>query len=125
MAADPIIEDDAALVEALRAGDEKAFSRLVRRYHASLVRVAMGYVPGRAIAEEVAQETWLAVVEGIHRFEGRSSLKTWIFRILANRARSRGVKERRSSPFSSFAVRSELDGVSVAADQFLGAEGGE
>jgi RNA polymerase sigma-70 factor (ECF subfamily) len=93
-------EDEARLVEALRAGDEQAFVLLAGRYHAGLVRLAMVYVSDRAVAEDVAQETWLAVLEGIGRFEGRSSLKTWIFRILANRARTRAVRERRTVPFS-------------------------
>ena len=70
-------------------------------YHAMLVRVARMYVSTQALAEEVAQETWLAVLEGIDRFEGRSSLKTWIFRILTNRAKTRGIREGRTLPFSS------------------------
>ena len=95
------MDEERQLVEALRAGDEAAFKELIERYHASFVRVAQAYVPTRALAEEVAQETWLAVLEGIGRFEGRSSLKTWLFRILTNRAKTRGVRERRSLPFSS------------------------
>ena len=91
------------LVEQLRAGDEAAFRQLVERHHNALVRVAGNYVPTRALAEEVAQETWLAVVSGIDRFEGRSSVKTWLFRILINRARTRGVRERRTVPDSSLA----------------------
>jgi RNA polymerase sigma-70 factor, ECF subfamily len=94
--------DEAKLVEALRAGNEAAFRELVRMYNASLLRVARIYVPTRALAEEVVQETWLAVLEGLSRFEGRSSLKTWIFRILANRAKTRAVRERRTLPFSAF-----------------------
>lgn len=93
--------DEAALVEGLRAGDEEAFVTLVNRYHGMLLRLALAYVPSRAVAEEVLQETWQAVIENIDRFEGRSSLKTWIFRILANRARTRGERERRTVPFSS------------------------
>src|SRR6266542_265899 len=89
------------LLAALRAGDEDAFVRLVERYQAAMVRVAMMYVPSRAVAEEVVQETWLAVLQGLDRFEGRSSLKTWIFRILMNRAMTRGQRERRSIPFSA------------------------
>ena len=91
----PPVGDD-ELVERLRAGDEAAFVQLVDRYHAPLLRLAAMYVPSRAVAEEVVQETWLAVLRGIDRFEGRSSLKTWVFRILLNRARSAGVKEQRA-----------------------------
>ena len=90
-----------ALVEALRRGDEKAFATLVDRYHGALLRLAMSYVATREQAEDVVQETWLGVLNGIDRFEGRSSLKTWIFRILVNRAKTKGVRERRSVPFSS------------------------
>ena len=81
------MQSEAQLVAALRAGDEGAFRELVEMYHAMLVRVARMYVSSQAVAEDVAAETWLAVLEGIDRFEGRSSLKTWIFRILANVAR--------------------------------------
>ena len=93
--------EELQLVEALRAGDERAFEQLIRMYQASLVRVAQMYVSSRAVAEEVVQETWLAVLNGIGRFEGRSSLKTWIFRIVANRAKTRGEREGRIVPFSS------------------------
>jgi RNA polymerase sigma-70 factor (ECF subfamily) len=87
-----------------------------------MVRVAETFVPGRAVAEEVVQETWLAVIKGIDRFEGRSSLRTWIFRILTNQARSRGVRERRSVPASSLAE--ELgQGSSVALERFTGPVG--
>ncbi|MGH8992604.1 MAG: RNA polymerase sigma factor [Acidimicrobiia bacterium] len=89
------MEDDTELVARLRAGDEGAFVTLVERYHTPLLRLASTFVPSGAVAEEVVQETWLGVVRGIHRFEGRSSLKTWLFRILVNRARSAGVRERR------------------------------
>lgn len=92
--------DEAELIAALRRGDEAAFMALVERYHSMLLRIAMSYVGSRAVAEEVVQETWLAVLQGIARFEGRSSLKTWIFRILANRARTRGAREGRSVPFA-------------------------
>ena len=88
-------------MDALRAGDEQAFAELVDRHHASLVRVAVTYVRDRAVAEEVAQETWLAVLTGIERFERRSSLRTWIFRILVNQAKTRAVRERRTVPFST------------------------
>jgi RNA polymerase sigma-70 factor, ECF subfamily len=99
----PPIDPDAALIERLRAGDEAAFMELVERYHAALVRLAQSFVSSRAVAEDVAQEAWLGVLNGIGRFEGRSSLKTWIFRILVNRAKTRGVREARSVPFSSLA----------------------
>ena len=94
--------DETKLVEALRAGDEDAFCKLVREYNSSLLRVARIYVPTQALAEEVVGETWLAVLEGLSRFEGRSSLKTWIFRILTNRAKTRAVRERRTLPLSAF-----------------------
>jgi RNA polymerase sigma-70 factor (ECF subfamily) len=93
--------NEAGLVAALRAGDEVAFTELTRTYHASLLRVAQIYVSSRAVAEEVVQETWLAVLQGLDRFEGRSSLKTWIFSILANRAKTRAVREGRTIPFSA------------------------
>jgi RNA polymerase sigma-70 factor, ECF subfamily len=89
------------LVERLRAGDEAAFGALVDRYYASMLRVARGYVATREAAEDVVQETFLGVVQGIGRFEGRSSLKTWMFRILVNRAQTRGEREGRSRPFSA------------------------
>jgi RNA polymerase sigma-70 factor (ECF subfamily) len=92
---------DLRLVEALRGGDERAFTLLIEMYSGAMLRVALMYVPSRAVAEEVVQEAWLAVLEGIHRFEGRSSLKTWIFRIVMNRAITRGLRERRSVPFSA------------------------
>ena len=87
--------EDAELVARLRAGDEDAFRFLVDRYHTSLLRLARTMVPTRAVAEEVVQETWLGLVRGINRFEGRSSLRTWLFHVLVNRARSTGVRERR------------------------------
>jgi RNA polymerase sigma-70 factor (ECF subfamily) len=90
-----------ALVEALRRGDEQAFASLIDRYHSSMLRLAMSYVATREAAEDVAQETWMGVLKGIDRFEARSSLKTWIFRILVNRAKTKGVREQRSVPFSS------------------------
>lgn len=92
------MDDDAELVGRLRAGDEGAFTTVVERYHGSLLRVAESMVPSRAIAEEVVQETWLGVVRGIGRFEGRSSLRTWLFHILVNRARSTGASEQRRVP---------------------------
>jgi RNA polymerase sigma-70 factor, ECF subfamily len=93
--------DDAALVEGLRAGDEGAFGWLLDTYHGSLHRTARMYVATDAQADDVVQETWLAVLKGVDRFEQRSSLKTWLYRILMNIARTRGVRESRSIPFSS------------------------
>ena len=112
------MQSEAQLVAALRAGDEAAFRSLIEMYHAMLVRVARMYVSTDAAAEDVAAETWLAVLEGIDRFEGRSSLKTWIFRILTNRAKTRGIREGRSLPFSSL----EPDEPSVDADRFHGGD---
>jgi RNA polymerase sigma-70 factor, ECF subfamily len=96
-----VAADERALVEALRRGDEAAFEELVRMYHASLLRVARLYVSSPSVAEEVVQEAWVGVLNGIGRFEGRSSLKTWLFRILTNTAKTRGIREGRSVPFSS------------------------
>ena len=93
--------EESTLIDALRRGDEASFARLVDLYHASMLRVAMGFVSSRAVAEEVVQEAWLGVLKGLDRFEGRSSLKTWIFRILTNIAKTRGQKEGRSLPFSA------------------------
>ena len=99
--------DDDVLVKALAARDADAFAYLLDRYHSTLVRLAQQYVPSRAVADEVVQETWLAVIDGIDKFEQRSSLKTWLFRILVNIARSHGVKENRSIPFATTAVLEE------------------
>jgi RNA polymerase sigma-70 factor, ECF subfamily len=96
---------------------------LVDKYGPSLLRVATLYVPTRAVAEEVVQETWLAVLSGIDRFEGRSSLKTWLFRILTNKAKTRGQRESRTLPFSSFATDGDEDATAVDVDRF--AQGGE
>src|SRR5438045_781728 len=84
--------DDRAMLAALRNGDEYAFAHLLDRYGGMMVRLAQIYVSSRAVAEEVVQETWLAVFQGLSRFEGRSSLKTWILRILTNRAKTRGER---------------------------------
>ena len=92
--------EDVTLLQALRKGDETAFAQLIDHYHASLLRLAMTFVASPAVAEEVVQETWIGILEGIGRFEGRSSLKTWIFRILTNQAKTRGVRERRNAAFS-------------------------
>lgn len=91
-------DPDADLLVRLRAGEEHAFVSLVARYQATLVRLARGYVGSAAVAEEVAQETWVAVLRGIDGFEGRSSFRTWLLRILVNRARSTGEREHRTVP---------------------------
>ena len=92
--------EEAALVGALRLRSETAFIQLVERFQSSLIRVASTYVPDRSIAQDVVQETWIGVLEGIDRFEGRSSFRTWLFRILVNKAQRRGAQERRTVPFS-------------------------
>jgi RNA polymerase sigma-70 factor (ECF subfamily) len=105
-----VADPDAALLEALRAGDEAAFASLVSRYHTRLLRFATSMVPSRAVAEEVVQDTWLGVVRGIDRFEGRSSVRTWMFRILANRARSAGAREARAGSLGDTALDDALEG---------------
>jgi RNA polymerase sigma-70 factor (ECF subfamily) len=92
----PSVDDDAALVDRLRAGDEGAFTELVRRYQPRLLRLAELTVGSPAVAQEATQDTWLAVVRGVDRFEGRSSFKTWLFRILLNRAKTARHKEARA-----------------------------
>ena len=109
---------DAALLERLRAGDEAAFEALVAKHYSSMLAVAQSYVKTRAVAEEVVQEAWLGVIKGLERFEGRSSLRTWIFSILANQARTRGAREARIIPFAAFAPEGEEP--AVDADRFRG-----
>ena len=116
MEVERIEREEQQLVAALRAGDEAAFRSLIERYHAMLVRVARMYVSTQAAAEEVAADTWLAVLEGIDRFEGRSSLKTWLFRILTNRAKTRGMRDSRTLPFSSL----EREEPAVEPERFQG-----
>ena len=119
---------DAEVVRALRAGEEPAFVALVEKHHTALVRLAAIYVRDRAVAEEVAQEAWVALLRGLDRFEQRSSLKTWLFRILVNRARTRGKREGRSIPFSAMRHESGSgsgdghDGHAVEAERFLPAD---
>jgi RNA polymerase sigma-70 factor (ECF subfamily) len=96
-------QPEQALVRALAAGEERAFNELVGRHHRSLVRLARNFVRSEAVAEEVVQDTWCAVITGIERFEGRSSLKTWLFSICVNKARTRAERERRMTPFSALA----------------------
>jgi RNA polymerase sigma-70 factor, ECF subfamily len=111
-----VLADEVALVEALRAGEESAFSLLVSRYGGPMLRIAQLYVRSRAVAEEVVQEAWIGVLNGSARFEGRSSLKTWIFRIVTNKAKTRAAKEGRSVPFSALGT----DEPSVDPDRFRG-----
>ncbi len=106
-------------LSALRAGDEAAFLALVNRYHGAMLRVASMYVKSRASAEEVVQDTWLGVLKGLHLFEGRSSLKSWIFRILLNCAKTRGVRDAIAVPMSSLADGSGEEEPSVSSDRFL------
>ncbi len=107
---DPLGGDDEQLVPRLRAGDEAAFRHLVRQMHGALMRLALAFVSSPAAAEEVVQEAWLAVVGQLDQFEGRSSFKTWIGSIVVNRAKTRGVRDKRSVPFSSFADDEGDDG---------------
>src|SRR5207247_9698523 len=110
---------EAHLLDALRAGDEAAFAALIREYHPSLVRVARTYVSTLAAAEEVAQDTWVGVLNGLDRFEGRSSLRTWIFRILTNIAKTRGQRDRRTVPFASLGDESGGSEPSVDPERFM------
>jgi RNA polymerase sigma-70 factor, ECF subfamily len=112
------------LVEALRRGDSDAYAALVDELTPALLRLAMAHVPSRAVAEEVVQDTWLGVVNGIERFEGRSALRTWIFGILLNIARTRGKREKRTLPISYFQKRAEEGGgPAVGPDRFHGGAG--
>jgi RNA polymerase sigma-70 factor, ECF subfamily len=113
---------DDVLVAALRRGDADAFAALLDRHTSAMIRVAMAYVPSRAAAEEAVQETWIAVMRGIDGFEGRSSLKTWIFRILTNLALRSGARERRSTPFSALAEAEDTDEPAVDPARFLPAD---
>jgi RNA polymerase sigma-70 factor (ECF subfamily) len=111
--------EDETLVAALCRGDADAFATLVDRHSPTMIRVAMAYVPTRAAAEEAVQETWIGVMRGIDGFEGRASLKTWIFRILTNVAMRSGARERRSMPFSALADAENTGEPSVDPDRFL------
>src|SRR3984893_3713365 len=110
---------DTELVERLRNGDEATFVGLIDTYSAPLLRLAVTFVHSTAVAEEVVQETWMAFVTGIGRFEGRSSVKTWLFKILTNKAKTRALRERRTIPFSAFDVRDKEDEPAVDAARFL------
>ena len=106
-----LANDDIDLLKGLRAGDEGAFTTLVRRHNRSMLWIARSFVPNNAVAEEVVQDTWMAVVHGIGKFEGRSSLKSWMVGILVHRARSTGAREHRCVPVAS-------DQATVAASRF-------
>ena len=111
---------EAELVARLRAGDERAFETLVERHYPTMLAVARQFVKSRAVAEEVVQEAWLGVLKGIDRFEGRSSLRTWILRILVNTAKTRGAREARSIPFTSLAPEGEEP--AVEPERFRGGD---
>ena len=110
--------DERALCASLRAGDERAFAELLDRYDAPLRRFAMTFVRNAAVADEVVQDTWLGVIRGIDRFEERSSLKTWIFQILANNARTRAGREARTVPLSALSASTD-DEAAVDPSRFL------
>ena len=114
-----LLQDEAVLLAALKAGDEQAFMAMVNAWGAAMLRLARAHVATQAVAEEVVQEAWVGVLRGIDRFEGRSSLKTWAFRILVNNAKTRGVRESRSVPFSS-AEAEDAGGPTVDPDRFRG-----
>jgi RNA polymerase sigma-70 factor (ECF subfamily) len=118
-AEDTATADEVRLIAALRAGDEDAFMTLIDRYQSALVRLARLYVGDREAAEDVVQETWLGVFLGIDRFEGRSSLKTWLFRILTNRAKRRGERDHRVIPFSAAAGPGDGAETDVGPDRFF------
>jgi RNA polymerase sigma-70 factor (ECF subfamily) len=113
--------DEAALVARLRDGDEAAFTTIVDGYHAAMLRVARGFVHDHATAEEVVQDAWIGVLKGLAAFEGRSSLRSWILAIVVNRAKTKAVREARSTPFSALALE-EASGTqpSVEPDRFRG-----
>ncbi len=115
--------DEAELLASLRSGEERAFTALVEEHGATMLRLARLYVRERTAAEEVVQEAWLGVLRGLPRFEGRSSVRTWIFRIVTNLAKTRAVREARSVPFSALAAAEAADvGPSVPPERFRGGE---
>jgi RNA polymerase sigma-70 factor (ECF subfamily) len=113
---------ESELIQALKAGDETAFTAVVERYHFALVRLALAYVRETSVAEEVAQEAWLAVLQGLDRFEQRSSFQTWLFTILTNQAKTRGRREARSVPWSALAAGSDLEEPAVPEERFRPAD---
>jgi RNA polymerase sigma-70 factor (ECF subfamily) len=112
--------DDSALVARLRDGDERAFEEVVRSFYPSMLAVARGYTRTRAVADEVVQEAWVGVIKGLDRFEGRSSLRTWVLQIVANIARTRAVREARSVPFSTFDLDADQGEPAVEPERFRG-----
>ncbi len=112
------MQEPTDLYERLRARDEATFRSLVRQLQRSMIAVAAGFVGSRATAEEVVQDTWLAVIEGIERFEGRASLKNWIFAILANKARTRAVREGRTIPVADLGRETGGDEAAVDPSRF-------
>ena len=114
--------EDLTLVDRLRAGDEAAFMMLVERHEAAMLRIARMYVSSQAVAEEAVQEAWLGILQGLEKFEGRSSLRTWMYRILVNIAKTRGIREGRSVPFSSIAG-DDAGAPAVDDSRFHGPEG--
>lgn len=120
MALQQLQPDETALIDAIKRRDELAFVQLVARYQAPLLRLALLYAKTGAVAEEIVQDTWLGVLQGIDGFERRSSFKTWLFRILVNRARTRAAREGRMAPFSAHETASEPPEASVPAERFLG-----
>jgi RNA polymerase sigma-70 factor, ECF subfamily len=110
--------EEQELLERLRAGDERAFETLVERHYPTMLAVARHYVSSRAVAEEVVQDAWLGVLNGLDRFEGRSSLRTWILRILVNRAKTRGARDARTVPFASIMPQGEE--AAVEPERFRG-----
>jgi len=118
-----LLSDEKALSERLRAGDEAAFVAIVEAWGPGMLRLARSHVTSQAIAEEVVQEAWVGILRGLDRFEGRSSLKTWAFRIVSNTAKTRGARESRSTPFSSVGPDGEERGPVVDADRFQSADG--
>jgi RNA polymerase sigma-70 factor, ECF subfamily len=117
------VADDAELVAALRRGDRAAFARLVDGWGPAMLRVARLHVPSHAVAEEVVQDTWLAVLRGLPRFEGRSALRTWVFSILLNQARTRGAREQRVLPFAALRDRFGRGEPAVPPERFQGRDG--
>jgi len=113
-----VTTDEPQLISALRAGNDSAFMQLVDAYHARMVRLAQSFVGDAMVAEEVAQEAWLGVLRGVQRFEGRSSLQTWIFTILTNCARTRAQREQRTVPFSDVFAAQDDDEPTVAPGRF-------
>jgi RNA polymerase sigma-70 factor, ECF subfamily len=118
-----VITHDDELLRRLKAGDERTFMAIVGAWGPGMLHLARAHVPTDAVAEEVVQEAWVGILRGLDRFEGRSSLKTWAFAIVANTAKTRGVRESRSTPFSSVAVDEGDAAPVVDADRFQTAEG--